>query len=117
MGLRYLYRSPTSNSRLVRSVRLKWTGHSAGLGDNRKVCRNFIGNPFESIHFGDQKQDERTALRLKSLVATDANIRILDQVLFKYHEFWIDLCDKNFEARYLFVFSGYRLLFSLLIFN
>jgi hypothetical protein len=79
MGLRYLYRSPTSNSRFVRSVRLKWPEHAGGLGDNGNLCSNFVGNPFKSIHSGDQKQDERTVLRLDSLVAMDANIRTLDQ--------------------------------------
>jgi hypothetical protein len=96
---------------------LKWAGRAGGLGDKRKVCRNFVGNPFESIHSGDQKQDERRALRLKSLAAMDANIHVLDQVLFKCHEFSIDLYEKNFEARYISMFSGYRLLFYLLIFN
>jgi hypothetical protein len=45
----------------------------------------------------------------------NANICLLHQVLFKYHEFSIDLYERNFEARYLLVFSGYRLLFYLLI--
>lgn len=79
--------------------------------------QEFRRESFESIHSGDQKQDERTALRSKSLVAVDANSIILDQVLFEDHEFSIDLYEKNFEARYLFMFSGYRLLFYLLIFN
>jgi hypothetical protein len=47
----------------------------------------------------------------------DANIGVSEQVLFEDHEFSIDLYEKNFEARYLFMFSGYGLLFYLLIFN
>jgi hypothetical protein len=42
--LRNLYFSP-SIMRMIKSRRMRWTGHVAGMGQKRNACRILVGKP------------------------------------------------------------------------
>jgi hypothetical protein len=50
--LRDLYISPTI-VRVIKSRKMRWAGHVAGMGEGRGVYRVLVGNLMERDHWGD----------------------------------------------------------------
>jgi hypothetical protein len=49
--LRILYSSPNI-IRQIKSRTMRWVGHMARIGEERKVCRTFVGMPEEKRPLG-----------------------------------------------------------------
>jgi hypothetical protein len=48
---------------VVKSRRMRWPGHVAGMGEGRGVHRVLVGNPRERGNWGDPDVDGRIILR------------------------------------------------------
>jgi len=57
-----LYSSPNI-VRLIKSRRMRWTGHVARMGERRGVYRVLVGKPKGKNHLGDPGVDGRILLR------------------------------------------------------
>ena len=57
-----LYSSPNI-FRVIKSRRMRWTGHVARLGERRGVYRVLVGKPEGKNHLGDPGVDGRVILR------------------------------------------------------
>jgi hypothetical protein len=56
--LHILYSSPNI-IRQIKSRRIRWVGHMARMGEERKVCRVLVGKPEAKNHLEDQDIDGR----------------------------------------------------------
>jgi hypothetical protein len=53
-----MYSSPNI-IRHIKSRIIKWVGHVARMGEERKVCRVLVGKPEERDHSEDRERDGR----------------------------------------------------------
>jgi len=66
--LRDLYCS-RSIVRVIKSKRIRWTGHVARFGERRGVCRNFVGKPEGNRKLGRPRRswDDNTKMDLQEV--------------------------------------------------
>jgi len=57
-----LYSSPNT-VRVMKSIRMRWVGHVARMGERRGVYRVLVGKPEGKNHLGDPGVDGRIILR------------------------------------------------------